>query len=183
LEKKHFVYVALFMLTLAILGSTAAAYYFVQSSIYRDEYASLVDQIADNLDRMQEDSENLSAVAQRLLEGISVEANILLGYGNGTVNWENNTRFPLGSTAFTAVNSVAREVEYVDYGGELGILVTSINSVGSNGTHGWFYWHFDADNLTWALPEYSCAKHFVHRGDTIAFTYSSFEEWPPPTPT
>jgi len=108
--------------------------------------------------------------------------NILVSYGNGTKIWYNNTALPVGSTAFTAILAISN-VKYTDYGGELGILVTSINSVANNSTHGWLYWYWDAEKSEWTLPEYSCAKYILHRGDTIAFTYVNYLTWPPPSPT
>ena len=108
--------------------------------------------------------------------------NVLVSYGNGTKIWYNKTALPLDSTAFKAILAVA-DVNYTDYGGELGILVTSINGLTNNSTHGWFYWYWDSGNSMWVLPEYSCAKYILHRDDVIAFTYESYSTWPPPQPT
>lgn len=196
MEKRFSIYVILGVLVWAILGTVVAGYYFLQYGTYRSEYDNLVSQIAtynnvvndlvdqlssySNLvDQLGADIEDISTV----LEGISLKVNILLSYGNGTKVWYNNTVLPLGSIAFTTIYSVADDINYTDYGGELGILVTSINGVTNNLTHGWFYWYWDSGNSEWALPNYSCAKHILHREDTIAFTYASYIEWPPPTPT
>jgi hypothetical protein len=172
LEKGHLTYLALGLLVWAILGSTVAAYNFVQYNTYRGEYSNLISQLATYM-------ENISSV----LEGTSFKINILLSYGNGTKIWHNNTVLPLGGTAFTAMFSVTDEMNYTDYGGELGILVTSINRVANNFTHGWFYWYWNPENSEWVLPSYSCEKYILHRGETIALTYASYMEWPPPTPT
>ncbi len=198
------------MLVWATLGTSVAAYYFVQYSTYRSEYDSLVNQLAtynhlvnelidqlagyndivgdlidqvaaynDLADQLSKNMENISV----MLEATSLRVNILLGYGNGTKTWYNNTVLPLGATAFTAVFSITDEINYTDYGGELGILVTSINRVANNSTHGWFYWYWNTETSQWILPNYSCAKHILRRGDVIAFTYANFMEWSPPTPT
>ncbi len=117
-----------------------------------------------------------------MLEGISLKADILLKYGNETRVWYNGTVLPLGSTAFTLVYSIASTINYTDYGGELGILVTSIDGVSSNSTHGWFYWYWDPESSEWVLPSYSSAKHILRRGDIVAFSYASYMEWPPAPP-
>jgi len=147
------------LLVWAISGTLIAGYYFTQYKIYQNEYETLASE----------------------MESILL-VNVLVSYGNGTKIWYNKTALPLDSTAFKAILAVA-DVNYTDYGGELGILVTSINGLTNNSTHGWFYWYWDSGNSVWVLPEYSCAKYILHRDDVIAFTYESYSTWPPPQPT
>jgi len=188
LEKRTFTYVALALLVWAISGTVVAGYYFIQYNTYQNEYKSLANEFntlsgalagfSTNLNNLSSDLGNVTEV----LESISLKVNIILSYGNETKIWKNDTALPLASTAFTAILAIA-DIKYKDYGGELGILVTSINGVANNSTHGWLYWYWDAENSEWILPEYSCAKYILHRGDTIAFTYVSYVTWPPPPPT
>jgi len=174
LEKRTFTYVALALLVWAISATVVAGYYFSQYKIYQDEYENL----ADEFNTLSGTLGDLSEI----MESISLRVNILVGYGNGTKIWHNNTALPLASTAFTAILAIA-DIKYTDYGGDLGILVTSINGLASDSTNGWLYWCWDAEKSEWTLPEYSCAKYILHRGDTIAFTYESYMTWPPPQPT
>jgi len=174
LEKRTFTYVALALLVWAISGTVVAGYYFTQYNIYQNEYKNL----ASEFNTLS----NTLGDVSHVMESISLRVNILVSYGNGTKVWYNNTALPLASTAFTAILAIA-DMRYTDYGGDLGILVTSINGVANNSTHGWFYWYWDAENSEWRLPEYSCAKYILHRGDTIAFTYENYMTWPPPQPT
>ena len=159
MEKRTFTYVALALLVWAISGTVVASYYFAQYNIYQNEF------------------ENLASEMESILL-----VNILVSYGNGTKVWYNSTALPLASTAFKAILAIA-DINYTDYGGDLGILVTSINGLASNSTHGWFYWHWNTEKSEWTLPEYSSAKHILHREDTIAFTYEGYVTWPPPQPT
>jgi len=174
LEKRTFTYVALALLVWAISSTIVAGYYFAQYNIYQNEYENL----ASEFNTLSNTLVGLSDV----MESISLRVNILVSYGNGTKIWYNNTALPIASTAFTAILAVA-DIRYTDYGGDLGILVTSINSVANNSTHGWLYWYWDAEDSEWILPEYSCAKYILHRGDIIAFAYESYMTWPPPQPT
>jgi len=174
LEKRTFTYVALALLVWAISATVVAGYYFSQYKIYQDEYENL----ADEFNTLSGTLGDLSEI----MESISLRVNILVGYGNGTKIWHNNTALPLASTAFTAILAIA-DIKYTDYGGDLGMLVTSINGLASDSTNGWLYWCWDAEKSEWTLPEYSCAKYILHRGDTIAFTYESYMTWPPPQPT
>jgi len=181
LEKRTFTYVALALLVWAISGTVVAGYYFIQYNTYQNEYKSLANEFNTLSGALDGFSSNLGDITE-VLESISLKVNILLSYGNGTKIWRNNTALPLASTAFTAILAIA-DIKYTDYGGELGILVTSINGVANNSTHGWLYWRWDAEKSEWTLPEYSCAKYILHRGDTIAWTYVSYTTWPPPSPT
>ena len=174
MEKRTFTYVALALLVWAISATVVAGYYFSQYKIYQDEYENL----ADEFNTLSGTLGDLSEI----MESISLRVNILVGYGNGTKIWHNNTALPLASTAFTAILAIA-DIKYTDYGGDLGMLVTSINGLASDSTNGWLYWCWDAEKSEWTLPEYSCAKYILHRGDTIAFTYESYMTWPPPQPT
>ena len=196
MEKKIFTYIVLALFSWAIIGTVMAGYYFVQQDIYQREYGNLINQIDtsfgdvsnilegirskyDNLDtQIEYDIGDVSTI----LEGISLTADILITYGNGTKIWRNSTVLPLGATAFTAIYFVAREINYTDYGGDFGILVTSVDGLTSNSTHGWLYWTWNLGTSTWTLPNYSCAKHILHRGDVLAFTYANYMEWPPQPP-
>ncbi len=160
MEKGSFTYIALALLVWAISVTMVAGYYFTRYDTYWKEYQNLAQE----------------------MESISLKTNILVSYGNATKTWYNRTALPLNSTAFSALLTVS-EVEYEDYGGELGILVVSVNGTANNSTHGWLYWYWNTEKSKWVLPEYSCDKHLLHRNDTIAWTYASFMEWPPPQPT
>jgi len=196
LEKRFFTYVVLGLFSWAIIGTVMAGYYFVQRDMYQREYSNLINQIntgisnfSNILQGIQTKYDNLATQidddigdVSTILEGISLRANILIAYGNGTKVWHNNTVLPLGATAFTAIYFVAEEINYTDYGGDLGILVTSIDGLASNSTNGWLYWYWNSGDSAWTLPNYSCAKHILHKGDIIAFTYSGYLEWPPQPP-
>lgn len=203
MEKGTFTYIALALLLWAMLGTIIAGYYFAQSTIYQNEYESLANEFntlsnavtglseqfsttikdlstsfSGEFHTLSDSIENLSEI----MESISLRVDIYVSYGNGTDQWYNDTALPLSSTGFTAILAIA-EIQYTDYGGDLGILVTSINGVTSNSTHGWFHWYRDIEQSEWILPEYSSAKYILHRGDVIAWTYTDFSVWPPPTPT
>ncbi len=157
MEKKLATYVILGVIVWAILGTFVGAYYYVQYITYRNEYNYLTDQ----------------------LDAISIKANIVINYGNGTKVWYNNTVLPLGSTAFIAINITVNTVEYTDYGGDLGILVTSINGVANDGPYGWFYCYWNHEEFEWKFPDHSSSRHILHDGDVVAFTYDSYPPKPP----
>jgi len=188
LEKSTFTYLALGLLVWAISGTLVAGYYFTQYSTYYKEYENLAkgfNMLSDALYGLSNGLNDLSSNLENInevLESLSLRVNILVSYGNGTKIWQNNTALPLGSTAFTAILALA-DINFTDYGEDLGILVTSIDGVDNNSTHGWFYWYWNAENSVWVLPEYSCTKYVLNRNDIVAFTYESYMTWPPPPPT
>ena len=170
MEKRVFTYASLALLVWAICGTAIAGYYFTQYSTYRNEYNNLL----SDLNTLSVAMGNVSDV----MNSISLRVNILVSYGNGTRMWFNDTTLPVGTTALTALQLVTSNVNYTNYGGTLGILVTSINGLTNNSTDGWFYWFRPVDASTWTLPDYSCSQYILHKGDTIAFTYQSFSPWP-----
>jgi hypothetical protein len=162
--------VTLALLVWAICGTATAGYYLTQYTTYRDEYNNLLSDLNTLSNTMGNVSDTMNSVSLRV--------NILVSYGNGTRMWFNNTALPIGSTAFTAILAVA-DVKHTDYGGTRGILVTSINGLADDSTaHGWFYWYRDTGNSTWVCPNYACSQYILHRGDTIAFSYESYNPWP-----
>ena len=186
MEKRTFTYVALGLLVWAISGTVVAGYYFAQYDIYQNEYANLASEFSTFSDAVGGLSEDFTAEFNTLsgtigdisaiMESISLRVNILLSYDNVTKTWYNNTAIPVGSTAFTALLSIA-DIKYTEYEG-LGILVTSINGRASNSTHFWLYWGWDAENSEWIDPGVGASQYILHRGDTIAWTYKS--EYKPP---
>lgn len=158
------------LLVWAICGTVTAGYYSIQYATYRDEYNNLLSE----LNTLSSAMGNLSGV----MDSISLRVDVLVRYGNGTDMWFNDTTLPVGSTAFTALRLVISAVDFIDYGGTTGILVTSINGLANNSTHGWLYWYKDLQTSAWVSPNYPCSQYILHRGDTIAFSYESYDPWP-----
>jgi hypothetical protein len=117
---------------------------------------------------------NLSDV----MNSVSLRVNVLVNYGDGARTWFNTTALPVGTATFTALQLVTSNVNYTNYGGTIGILVTSINGLVNNSTDGWFYYAKPAEASAWTQPLYSCAQYILHKGDTIAFAYQSDNPWP-----
>jgi len=166
--------VTLALLVWGILGTATAGYYLTQYTTYRSEYKNLL----SDLNVLSTALGNFSDVMNTL----SLRANILVSYGNGTRTWFNDTALPIGSTAFTAILAISNVKYKEGSGGVSGILVTSINGVAGDSTRGWFWWYEATENSTWSFPSYSCDQYILHRGATIAFSYESYITWPPPSP-
>lgn len=172
------------LLVWAICGTAIAGYYSTQYNTYQNEYNNLLDEInvlsraIENLTGTMVNVTGSVGNLSDVMNSLSLRVNILVSYGNGTRTWFNSTALPLGTTAFTALRLVTSDVNYTDYGGNLGILVTSINGLANSPTLGWFFWCEPAETTTWTSPNYSCAQLILHGEDTIAFTYQSYNPWP-----
>ena len=195
MEKRIFTYITMGLLVWAFLGTIATGYYFVQYNTYESEYQvlvaqlntynevvnNLVDGLADYNDLVSELDANMEDI-RSTLDGVALKVNILLSFDAESRVWYNDTVLPLGATAFTAVYSVADDIEYTD-SNQSGIFVTSINGVANEGNNGWLYWIWMPADSEWNLPLYSIEKYILRKGDVIAFTYRDVFEWPPPPPT
>ena len=136
--------------------------------------------------------QSVSRVCQELraeLSRLTVYANLLIDFGNGTCLWYNDTPVPMGSTLLNLTLAVA-EVEYSTYGPYLdfpdveAVFVDAINGVSGNETHAWFWWRWNVQNRTWVFGEVGCnhPSVAVRNGSTFAWAFRPFSTWPPPPP-
>ena len=93
-------------------------------------------------------SENSTYASQLKALGIEYSTDILVGYGNGTWHWYNNTKVAPGSNLYGAT--------FVATGGNLNStcceygshFVTGINGIRNNSTVYWWVWTYFAGNST-----------------------------------
>lgn len=196
-----FFYLTLAFLVWAISSTTIDGYYFSQYTTYQQEFNNLSTELrylSDVINNVScassisivglsqsftEDIKSLRTQIDSLsniLESISIKTHILISNRSQNV-WYNNTAVPIGATGFSSLLTIA-DIKYTDYGEELGIVVNSINGIANNSTHGWIFWLWDNENSRWLLPDYSSSKHILHRQDTVAWVYSTFNPWPPLPP-
>jgi len=87
------------------------------------------------------------------LDKISYQVNLLINYGNGTVNWNNNTRVPIGWNLYNLTTTVA-VVDAKYYPQFQSHFINAINRVGLNKDEAhksWFWtlWIWDSDARSW----------------------------------
>jgi hypothetical protein len=145
------------LLALLILSSGIAVYFYLDSAEANRRYNSLLSE----------------------LESITLEANLLIDYGNGTQIWHNKTLFPVGATLLNATLKVSCSVEYI--GSDMGIFVTGIDGVGTKIVkkgHYWLWWRFDKAQGEWVLGETATDRYILQRGDTLAWVYEDTSTYP-----
>jgi hypothetical protein len=157
-EKRTLVFATLAISVWAALATSVFGYYYLRFQ----EYVNL----------------------SREYEAVTMRVDIYIHYGNGTKVWHNNTIVPLGATLLNATELVA-DVQYT-YWPEYGaVFIDSIDGVANNVTAGksWFWWYWDTTGSGWILGEVGANQHMLHRGDIVAWTYQSYETWPPQPPS
>ena len=136
----------------AIAASAIAGYYFVRCSELEEAY-------------------------ERALAYVSVS--LCIDYGNGTVEWHNDTLMPVGSTLFNLTEQVTWNFSYVVWPG-MGAYVTCINGLceriitpGHEG-YSWIWYYWDADKKAWVWGPVACDKHVLYNGEVLMWRY---EHW------
>ena len=105
-------------------------------------------------------------------ETFLIHVNLCIDYGNGTVNWYNNTEVTLGTTLFNLTTKIA-EVEYSYWTTmEPGhILVDSINNY-AEGYWIWYYW--DENIKDWKWGPVGCDAWILKDNATYKWTCTSY---------
>jgi len=145
------------LLALLILSCGIAVYFYLESIEANRRYTSLLSE----------------------LEGVSLEINLLIDYGNGTLIWHNKTLLPIGATLFNATLKVTKSVEYI--GSDMGVFVTGIDGVGTRIVekgYYWLWWRFDKAQGEWVLGETSADRYILQRGDILAWVYEDTSTYP-----
>jgi hypothetical protein len=110
--------------------------------------------------------EDLYGKTLKDLEALTMQVNILINYGNGTQEWHNNTRVPIGFSLLNATLTVAK-VDYYYYP-----YVKAINGVGGSKFWLWYYWSETASN--WESGSVASNEYILHNGDIVSWVYTQF---------
>jgi len=154
-ERSGWIWVSAGLLCGLIVASTVAAYYHGEYLRYQEIYNDIL----------------------KDLEAVSIRVSVLIDYGNGTKEWHNDTRVPIGFSALNTTLAVAR-VSFTL--GEYGAFISSINNVETAGNMWWSFWCWNSTSLKWDFILLACDKYILHNEDIIAWYYTS--GWPPQPP-
>lgn len=154
-EKRELKWISVGIVSLLVITVLTNVYFYSESMRYQKLYSDTI----------------------RDLEHLTIQVDVLINYGNGTREWFNNTRAPIGLSAFNVTLYIAN-VEYSIFEG-LGIFITKINGVGGDKDKWWSFWHWKDDN--WILSDVGATQYILKNGDILAWSYVS--EYPPPPPS
>jgi hypothetical protein len=115
--------------------------------------------------------ETLQAENQRTLNELdkfTMEVNIKIDYGNGSMRWYNNTRVNVGDRLLNATGDV---VNVSSSQSSLGAFINSINNVGGDPNHWWIWWYYDNG---WKQGPVGADQWILHEGDIVSWIYTGF---------
>jgi hypothetical protein len=131
-----------------IISGFAAAYYYNEYSRYRGLYGQAV--------------EELRQLKTHML------VNVLIDYGNGTLEWHNETRVAIGATLFNVTKQIA-EIDYTV--GQFGAFITAINGKGGDPGYYWIWYIWNSTSSEWEMGMVAADAFTLHHGDTVAWRY------------
>jgi hypothetical protein len=101
-----------------------------------------------------------------------------INYGNGTVQWFNETEVRSGDTFLDVTKQVAI-ANYTDYG--YGSLVNSINDVNSTSSEAWIWWIWN-QQFGWSQGPVASDKYVLGNNETAYWYYQDISAWPYSSP-
>jgi hypothetical protein len=127
---------------------------------------------------------NLSALRElglSISEATTLSVNIEINYGNGTVEWHNETKVPAGYTLFKLTQETAvTEYSYYAFTEPGHVLVDSINykTKSTDPSYAWGYswiWYYWSDGeKTWVSGPVGCDAWLLRNGGIYKWNY---EHW------
>lgn len=148
-QKNVWFWVAALLICTTIGASYATVYYYSEAEFYKKNYESLTGE----------------------LKNLTMQVNLKVDYGNGTMKWYNATRVPLDATLLTASKMVLdMEFKISDFGA----FVNKINGVSGDSNQFWLWSYYDSSKGVWTPGQVGSDKWVLHDGDTAAWTYSTF---------
>lgn len=149
-RRRTFMFVAMGLTVWALVTTLAAVYYY---GLYVETRATFEE-----------------------LKSLAINTNLLLDYGNGTLNWHNQTVIA-GSTVFEALLTATKKVEYKT--GAYGVFVSSINgisNVAETPTSGraWLWYWWNATSSKWTDLIRASDAYILKPDDCVAWRYESY---------
>jgi len=108
----------------------------------------------------------------------AIQVNLGINYGNGTVQWFNETEARSGDTLLDVTKQVAT-ANYTDYG--YGSLVNSINDVNSTSSEAWIWWIWN-QQFGWSQGPVASDKYVLGNNETVYWYYQDISAWPYSSP-
>lgn len=141
-------WLSLVMLCALILASYASIYYYNEYTRYQVLYNQAV--------------EELKQLKTHML------VNVLINYGNGTLEWHNETRVPIGASLLNVTEKVA-DVNYTVY--PFGVFVTAINGRGGESGYYWMWYIWNSTTAQWDPGPVAADAFTLHHGDIVSWIY------------
>ncbi len=116
------------------------------------------------------------------LDKVSYQVNVLINYGNGTLQWLNNTRIPVGWNAFnaTAANASLDAPYFPEFTSHFIKAINGVGLVKDQAQKDWFwtFWVWDTSTKDWKLSEVGADQVILTGGQIVAWNYADTSNWP-----
>jgi hypothetical protein len=148
----------------------------LKSNISRTDFGNLLSEYYDlfSLSAIRELGMSISHAA-------TLSVSIEIDYGNGTLEWNNETQVPAGTTLFGITQEIAIVKYNYDATAQPGhVFVDSINNVAeytnASGTSGYsWFWYYSNDNgKTWVDGPVGCDAWLLANGGAYKWNYESW---------
>lgn len=149
MKKRTFIFVTLALLIWASMASLIGTYYYL----------------------------NYTDLFQKTRKS-NIRVNLGFNYGNGTVQWFNQTEARSGDTVLDVTVKLT-EANYTS--GIYGAFINSINNVASTQTRAWIWWTW-TQQFGWNEIFTSCDKYVLGDNETAYWYFQDVTKWTdPPT--
>ncbi|NIO37282.1 hypothetical protein GTO27_06200 [Candidatus Bathyarchaeota archaeon] len=121
----------------------------------------------------------LRELGQVISRSVILNINICIDYGNGTLNWHNETAMPAGSSLFQATPEIAKiNYTYYQFIQPGHILLHSINDkdavTGDSEGWNWIWYYWDRDLREWISGPIGCDAWMLRNNCSYKW---KFEHW------
>jgi hypothetical protein len=150
----------------------------LRGNVTREEFGELLDECYEFLNLLA-----IHELSRTISEVTTLAVNVCFDYGNGTVEWHNNTVISTGSSLFQLTQKVAMINKTYDALTRPGhIRITSINNkeeythydIGYSEGAAWLWYYWDANKQDWVFGPVGCDAWILKDGGMYKW---SFEQW------
>jgi len=146
-----------------------------KGNVTREEFGELLNECYELFDML-----SIRELSRIVSEAITLTVSVCMDYGNGTMDWCNETSMPAGSTLFQLTQEIAT-INYTYYPGMKPghIRLTSINgneeySIGYSEGWSWIWCYWDNEEQEWVSGPVGCDAWMLKAGGIYKW---SFEHW------
>ena len=174
--KRGLIVVVLAWITSLFLVSLVAAYYYVEfqkeksaNAVYVSMYNNLLKNYTSLLQSYTKLLKDSNSSAQQY-ESCIMRVNICIDYGNGTIQWYNQTIVPLGCNLLQATRMVA-QVNSTYWPAYQASFVDAINGVWNKGAYYWMWYYWDEESKAWKYGDCGADLYILSDGETVRWRY------------
>lgn len=103
------------------------------------------------------------------LSDYTIQVDLMIDYGNGTIEWFNGTRIQTGANLWDLTEETC-SIESTQY--EFGAFITAINGLDADDAHYWSWSEYTTEG--WSMGMVGADQYNLHDGYIVAWIYTGF---------